>query len=156
MNIQTLFKPLTHFEGKIAELYEWYSELFEDDAEAAFVFIQLAAEEHGHLKMIEYQRRLVRKNPRNFADVSLDLKPVEDALVTLATLRNTPHPPSLEEALRAALMLETSAAEYHFKTAMKQANPNAARLLDALGTSDRDHLGKLVEFARKRGVEQPT
>ncbi len=155
MDIQTLFKPLVEFEGKIAALYEWYSELFKDDAEAAFVFFQLAAEEHAHVKIIEYQRHLVRNSPKEFADVSLDLKPVEEALVTIATLQNPHRPPSLEEALRAALTLETSAAEYHYKTAMKQANAGAARLLDALGTADRNHLGKLIEFAEKRGVEQP-
>lgn len=155
MDIQTLFKPLAEFEGKVAELYEWYSELFKADAEAAFVFFQLAAEEHAHVKIIEYQRRMVRNSPKEFADVTLDLKPVEEALATIATLRSAPRPPLLEDALRAALTLETSAAEYHYKTAMKQANAGAARLLDALGTADRTHLGKLVEFAKKRGVENP-
>jgi len=155
MDIQTLFKPLAEFEGKLAELYEWYSELFRLDAEAASLFFQLAVEEHSHVTRIEYQRRLVRMSPMDFADVSLDLKPVEEGLATIATLRNAPQPPSLEEALRAALTIEASAAECHFKAAMKQANSGAARLLDALGTADRDHLGKLVDFAKKRGVEQP-
>jgi rubrerythrin len=154
MDIQALFKPLGEFEAKVAELYEWYSTLFSDDAEAAFVFFQLAAEEHAHVKIIEYQRRLVRNSPKDFADVSLDLGPVEETLATVAKLRNASPSPSLEEALRAALTLETSAAEYHYKTAMKQANAGAARLLDALGTADRNHLGKLVQFAKKRGVEQ--
>jgi len=155
MGIQALFKPLAEFEGKIAELYEWYSELFKADAEAAFVFFQLAAEERAHAKIIEYQRRMVRNSPAEFADVAIDLKPVEEALVAIAALRNPPRPPSLEEALRAALTLETSATEYHYRTAMKQASAGTARLLDALGTAERHHLGKLVDFAKKRGVEQP-
>jgi hypothetical protein len=60
-----------------------------------------------------------------------------------------------EQALRAAVAPVTSAAEYHDKTATRQANPGAARLLDALGTADRNHLGTLVQVATKRGVEQP-
>jgi len=118
------------------------------------MFIHLAAEEHAHVTIVEYLRRLARTNPKDFSDVVLDLKPVRDALATIATFRNAPQPTSLEEALGAALTLETIEAEYHLKASVEQANAHVARVLDALGTADRIHLGKLVGFARKRGIEQ--
>ncbi len=156
MDIQTMFEPLVKFESDLAGLYEWYSELFRHDNEAAFVFIHLAAEEQAHVTIVKYLRRLVRNSPKEFADVTLDLEPVEEALVTIASFRSAPQSTSLEEALRAALTLEKIESEYHLRASVEQANAHVARVLDALGTADRIHLGKLVAFAKKRGIGQPT
>jgi rubrerythrin len=155
LDIYSLYKPLAEFEAKVGDLYEWFSGLFKDDPEAAFAFFQLAAEERAHVAIIEYQRRLVRANAKDFGGVTVDLQPIEEATALVEKVRGAAEPPSLEEALRTALALETSAAEYHYKTAMKQSNASLARLLDALGTADRNHLGRLVAFAKQRGVEAP-
>ena len=155
MDIQVLLRTLGDFEGKLAELYQSFSILLKNDPDAASVFRQLSKEERAHVALIEFQRRLARNSPSEFKDVSLDLKPVQEVLAKIAELQAAPCVPSLEEALHSALAFEASAAEYHYKTAMQQANPGAARLLEALSSGDRDHLAKLTEFAQTRGVEQP-
>jgi hypothetical protein len=105
--------------------------------------------------LIEYQRRLVRNNPGAFSEVSADLDEVQKLSALIASVRNGPRPPGLSEAVALAFQLEGSAAEYHFRNAMRQANPDAARLLDSLGKADRFHLSGLREFAKLRNLPQP-
>ncbi len=152
MDPQAFFKTLSEFEGRVGEFYQWCSSVFEADPEATSVFRQLAKEERSHVSLVEFQRRLARNSPAEFADVSLDLKPVEETLAMIAEIRGAATPPSLDEALRHALAFEASAAEYHYKTAMQQAHPGTAKLLEALCTGDREHRQRLLEFARARGV----
>src|SRR5271157_6218330 len=117
MNIQSLLKPLAEFEAAIGDLYKWFAEVFVADKEAAFTFYRLATEERAHVDLIEYQRRLVRSNPGAFSEVSVDLDEVKELSALAASGRSEPQPPSLKEAVALAFQLETSAAEYHFRTA---------------------------------------
>ena len=155
MDIQSLFRHLSEFEAGIAELYEWFSQLFADDREVEFTFCRLATEERGHVDLIEYQRRLVRKNPAAFAGVTVDFQEIVELAGKIRALRAAQHPPTLDEAVRFAFELEGSAAEYHYRTAMRESNPDTARLLDSLGKADRLHLAGLREFAERRGLPLP-
>jgi rubrerythrin len=155
MQIQSLLKPLAEFEAAIGDLYEWFAEVFATDHEAAFTFYRLATDERAHVSLIEYQRRLVRNNPAAFSEVSADLDELQELSSLATSVRNGPQPPSLEEAVALTFRLEGSAAEYHFRNAMRQANPDTARLLDGLGKADRVHVVALRDFAKGRGLPVP-
>ncbi len=151
MDILQVLRPLEQLERKLAELYQWFSDLFEADAEAAFVFHRMYLEENTHVRLIEYQRRLARGNPNAFGDVEVSLEGVRRELARIDALRASGKAPSLEEAVRAALEFESDAAEYHYKNAIRLASPDMSRLFDSLGASDKQHVKSLRDLATRRG-----
>jgi len=151
MDILQVLRPLEQLERKLADLYEWFSDLFEADREAAFVFQRMHLEENSHVRLIEYQRRLARGNPGVFGDVNVNLTGLQQAITRIEAIRNDASAPTLEEAVRAGLDLESDAAEYHYTNAIQQASPDMARLFDSLGASDEQHVKCLRELATRRG-----
>jgi len=156
LDIQSLLKHLVEFETAIAGLYDWFSQAFVGDADAEFIFYRLAMEERGHVDLIEFQRRLVRKNPAAFPPVEVDFQEIVTLAETVHAARLAAQPPGIDEAVRLALRLERSAAEYHYRTAMRESNPEASRLLDSLGKADQFHVTGLREFAARRGIAIPS
>jgi hypothetical protein len=155
VDILGLFRPLAEFEASVGELYERYSRVFAGDPEVALMFYRMAMEERGHVDLIEYQRRLVRKNPEQFSGVTADLDEIKALHLRVVEARVTEPPPALPAAVALAFGIETSAAEYHFRGAMRESNPATARLLESLGRADRLHTIGLQEFAQARGLELP-
>ncbi len=73
MDIMQVLRPLEQLERKLAELYQWFADLFENDSDAAFTFHRMFLEERMHMNLIEYQRRLARGKPGAFGDIYVDL-----------------------------------------------------------------------------------
>jgi rubrerythrin len=119
------------------------------------VFGRLALDERSHAGQVEYQRRLARQNPNHFARVDLDLAEIESTLAAVTRARQTEEPIDVAGAVRLALELESSAADYHFRTALAQVNPDVARLLEKLGRADRAHVERLLDLAQRRGLLGP-
>ncbi len=77
---------------------------------------------------------------------------VSIGVANVRVLRESPVPPTLAEAVRTALWLETSAVESRYRNSLRSANPELERLLSCLGSEDRGHLERLVTFAKSRGL----
>ncbi len=152
MNIEAVLRPLADLERSVAELYEWYSDLFASDPEASRAFSRMAIEEQGHARLVEYQRKLVRNDASLSVDVTMDLDGINGVLETVRSLRAAAPPPTLEQAIRASLSIEERSAESHDRNALKLAVPRVALLLAALGSEDRLHDGRLRELAVRRGI----
>jgi rubrerythrin len=152
MNVEAVFRPLSDLEKSLADLYAQWAAVFDTDREAAFLFVKMANEEKGHASLVDYQRRVIQKNPKLSGDVEADLGVIESALEEIRALRESPNPPTLAEAVKIALQLESSAAESHYKNALRNANVELERLLNCLGGEDRGHLERLKAFARSRGI----
>ncbi len=152
MHIQFVFRPLEDLESALVELYQWYADVFTLDPEARALFIKMATEERNHVALVRYQKKLVTKNMSMFGDVDIDLDDVRTLTVEARSLLKANPRPSIEEAVTTALRFERSASESHLRSAMKQANPDLAKLLSALCQGDKGHMGGLLEFAKKRGV----
>lgn len=150
MHILQAIGPLKQMEEAFSDLYDRYTRIFAEDKEAAGVFLNLSKEEKGHVALLDYEKNLARKNPSVFADVAIDLEEVEAILARVRTLQ-TAASPTLEAAVKGAIEFESSAAQYHYRNAIKQANPSIAKLLDSLGKADKEHVGKLLDFAKARG-----
>jgi rubrerythrin len=155
LDVQQVLRPLQQFEEKLGELYAWFAEAHAADAEAAAMFRRLAADERSHASQVEYQRRLVRQNPRLFGHVELDLVDLMQTLDRVAKIRASLTPPEVDDAIRIALELECSAADCHFRNVVAQLDPNMARLLGSLGRADRQHYETLLELAQQRGLLRP-
>ncbi len=155
MNVASVFRPLSDLERSMADLYAQWGGLFDEDREAAFLFVKMANEERGHAALVDYQRRVIQKNPQLSGEVEIDMGSIQGALAEVIELRESPSKPSLEEAIRLAYRLETSAAESHYRNALGEMNPELLRLLSCLGGEDRAHLDRLVKFATSRGISLP-
>lgn len=151
MDVLQVLRPMEQLERRLGDLYQWFSDIFEADREASFVFQRMHLEEDSHVRLIEYQRRLARGNPGLFADVDVDLTALQQTVTRIAALRSGASAPTVEEAVRMALEFESTAAEYHYTNAVHQASPEMARLFDSLGASDTQHVECLRQLATRRG-----
>ena len=152
MIIDAVLRKLGDLERSVADLYGWWAETLADDSEVASAFFRMAAEEKRHAGLVDYQKRMVQQDSTLSVDVAVDLAEIDAALARVRELRSAPGSPAAAEALRAALLLERSAAESHYRNALMQANPAVARLLSALGGEDKVHVERLEELARRRGI----
>jgi hypothetical protein len=155
MLIESALRRLVELETSMADLYDWYAETFEGDTEAAFVFARMTIEEKGHARLVEYQRRMVLKNPTLLPEVDMDMTGIEAVLAKARELRASPRVPTVEEALRETLRLEMSAAESYYRSTLRNVGPDMARILDALGGDDGQHVRRIVQLAWRRGVSIP-
>ena len=154
MKIESAFRPLAEFEGALADLYSSWAEAMEakSDHDAAFVFFKMSTEERGHAALVEYQGRLMLDRG-SFSreieiDVDVDLSELQTALDQVRILKGRKSLSSAE-AITMAMELERSAAETHFRSALRHADPGLKRLLDCLGSEDRMHFQRLTELSNR-------
>lgn len=146
MDILTVLNKLAQLENDASKLYEWFSVLFAQDEKAAAFFRKLSEEEQSHLDLVRYQERIVRKAPKDFAGVDVNVESIDKALSDIAAFRRTA--PSLRDAIRFALDLETEIVEQYAATVMDQSNREFAALMKSLTSSlKEDHYKQLIKFA---------
>jgi rubrerythrin len=154
MEIIAVFNDIEKLELKLLELYQYFGNLFSDDPAAADLFTELGNEEKSHSDLIQYQRKIVRKNPKLFENVDVNIKEVRDIISNVDSIINRIQLPELNEAIKIAIDFESNAAEAHYRSAMQQANQEVSDLLKHLGVLDKEHFSKLREFAKSRGFLQ--
>lgn len=152
VQVKSLLTSLEGLEGGLARLYQRMGDSFALDQEAQRVFHVLAREEKGHVALVAYLQKVVRRSPDQFAAVEADLTEIQRLSAEAARLLNSGTRFSVPEAVALALRFERSAAETHLRSTVSQSNPEIAKLLTALGAGDKSHLTALVAFAKKRGV----
>jgi rubrerythrin len=155
VHIQNLFKPLEDLERNLSILYKQFSERFAGDPEAQVTFFRLHLDEKAHLTLVQFQKRLVKQNPKLFGEIELDLDEVVALAARVDEMLWTKRDWALSEALSFSLTLEQSAAEYHYRTALKQSNPSLASLVRNLGGGDDAHLTALKDLVARRGAIVP-
>ena len=92
MHVEAVFRPLSDLEKSLGDLYAQWAAAFDDDREAAFLFVKMANEEKMHASLVDYQRRVIQKNPRMSGEVDADLGVIEAALSEIRALRESPSP----------------------------------------------------------------
>ncbi len=150
MHIMRVLDPLEKLETKISELYEWFSRLYADDAEAASLFYRISIDEAAHANLVRYEKRLAVQNSKIFGEVSIDPAVVSTTLEMVTSVLSAA-PPSLEQAVKISLDIENSAAEAHYRSAIALATPDLYRLLKSLGGFDSRHIEVFEKFAAGRG-----
>ena len=158
MLVDEVLSQIGAVESSLADLYRWYSEVLASDGEAAGVFSLMSEEERKHADLVEFSRRLARGDAALPPEIEFDLAGIRAVLEKVSGLRKAPVPPTAGEAIRQTLLLEMSTAEDHSRnrTSMKKGNPGLARLLKALASEDKVHFDRVVELARRRGLEVPS
>jgi|GEM_PF-721723 len=151
MELQKALKPIEELEAAMAELYTRYSDRLKEDPEATAFFAGLSQDEKSHQQVVQYQVRLIKRNPKMFSLVNIDMDGVEQALREITLLIKGPGPDSLEKMVRLALEFESSSTQSFYRTAMTLSNPEVGRFLQNMGLDSANHLKSVQEFAEKRG-----
>lgn len=155
MHIQSLFKPLEELERNLSILYKKLSDHFSSDPESRLAFYRLHLDEKSHLALVQYQKRLVAQNPKHFQEIQLNLEEVKELAERADQILWTKREVSLREAFDMALSFETRAAEYHYRSALRLANPEISDLIRNLGNADEIHLKTLLDFGARKGLCPP-
>ena len=147
MDILTVLKKLGELEKALESAYAWTAEQCAADEAAAALFRRIAEEEGQHLELIRYQERVVRKSPKEFGGVEIDLPAVDRTLAKIDAFRTGT--PSVRDAIRFALDIETEVSEHYAGSIMQQSNPNFAEIVKGLAANaSQDHYRQLLEFAK--------
>lgn len=152
MHILNILDEIAKLELKLMELYNFFCDIFKKDEDAYSVFFKLSLDEKSHAELVQYQKRVVRKNLNDFSEVSINIDEIRNIITKSDKIIKSPTPPTLEEAIKLALRFEKSAAEYHYKSAMEQSNPEFASFLNNLASVDNDHFEILKKFAERKNV----
>ncbi len=147
MDILVVLRKLGELENEAAKLYAWFAALFQHDKQAREFFLKLAEDEKAHFDLVKYQERVVRKSPKDFAPVDVDIAAIDRAIAMIAVFRTTT--PGLRDAIRFALDLETEIAVSYTASVMEQSNRDFAQVVQGLtaNASQGDHYQELIRFA---------
>lgn len=146
MDILIVLRKLGELEKEAGRLYEWLSSVVAFDEKAKEFFLKLSADEKSHLDLVKYQERVVRKSPKDFGEVQVNMPAIDTTLSKIAEFRKTS--PTFREAMRFALDIETEISEYYATTVMDQSNQHFAELTKSLSATQKDdHYKQLIRFA---------
>ncbi len=149
MDILVILRKLSELESEAAKLYTWFATLFQHDEKAREFFLKLAEDEKAHFDLVKYQERVVRKTPKDFAPVDVDIAAVDKTISNIAAFRSTK--PDLKGAIRMALDLETEIVEHYTGTVMDKSNKEFAQVMQGLAANSKDdHYKQLIKFADAR------
>jgi rubrerythrin len=128
-----------------AELYHYFAELFKDDRGSFLLWLKTAMEEENHARLFALVAKLRRSNIVESIRIEL-----VDAEVTLIYVRSLIEkvkrdPPSLEEALRLAIDLETKLDGFMIENVINFADESYEKSFLAITNADAKHLESLQE-----------
>lgn len=152
MRIFDALARLEMIESKMAEFYEWLSEVFETDSDASGLFFRMSLQEKSHASLLRYGRKLVSRSPQDFEDVDFDAASVDSLLASVDGFRGESPQPSLGEALFFAMMIECHPAENAHRDVLAVSNPEIGHIIRSLAIADDEHHQTLKAFAHERSA----
>jgi len=152
MRIFGVLSRLEMIESKMAEFYEWLSEVFASDSEASGLFYRMSLQERSHAGLLRYGRKLVSRSPQDFEDVDFDAESVDSLLASVDAFRRDFPRPSLVEALFFAMKVECHPAENAHREVLSVSNPEISQIIGSLAIADEEHHQLLRAFAQERSA----
>lgn len=150
MRIFEVLSRLEMIESKMADFYEWLSEVFDSDSDASGLFFRMSLQEKSHASLIRYGRKLVSRCPQDFEDVDFDAESVDSLLASVDSFRVDSPQPSLDEALFFAMKTECHPAENAHREVLAVSNPEIGQIIRSLAIADEEHHQTLKSFAQER------
>jgi len=150
MNILVVLKKLEELEIAMSKTYQWIAQLFPQERQVCDFFNNMAVDEYAHYEYVRYQSRMVRRAPKDYGEVNVDIADIERTLAEVARFRASN--PTVKDAIRFALHIETEVTERLATTLMAQSNKEFAAFLNQLaGPMQQDHYKALITFAKSYG-----
>ena len=140
-----IFEICAKIEAQTAELYHYYSELFNENPDAVQLWHKTALEEENHLRQFELADRLYRN--ADFA-VAVDPERAQRVCRKLEGLLShvRQQPPDLETALSRAIEMEESLADLHMESVVKFTDGSIQKIFRAMMCFDQEHVQSLKRF----------
>jgi rubrerythrin len=140
--ISIYFEVCAKIEGLCAELYHYYSAVYQDNEEVSQLWKKTAQEEENHQKQFELAYRL-----RDEVDFELEenLDHANKIRLKLKNLLDHVHqnPPDIVTALTRAIEMEERLACLHMENAVRFKDKMVQKLFQALQDYDQDHVKAL-------------
>jgi len=156
LDILKTLKIMEEIETQMGDLYDWLSGVFADDDRASTLFIRLRMEENSHRNILQYQGRVIVKNPRALREApALDAGYMRGVLDTIARFRSREAPPSLTEAVQVALLFESAAERLYQNQEFLRSLEGLGAFVSNLHRGCKDHTTALKLFAMERGILDP-
>jgi rubrerythrin len=133
-------------EGLCAELYHYYSKIYEDIPEASGLWKKTALEEENHQRQFELVLRLWKETEFEVLDGSLkQAYSIQHKLLKfINNIKSTR--PELLTAVTKAVEMEENLADLHAYTSLKFREESMQKLFKALSEADRDHVTDLQRY----------
>jgi rubrerythrin len=132
-----------------AELYHFFADLFKDDRDSFLLWLKTAMEEENHARLFALVSKLRRNNIGESIQIELVEAEVTLLYVTSLIKKVKMHPPSMEEALRIAIDLETKLDGFMMDNIIKFADEPYEKSFLAITNADSKHLESLQEAYRR-------
>jgi rubrerythrin len=137
--VSIYFDVCAKIEGLCAELYHYYSVVYQDNEDVSQLWKKTALEEENHQKQFELAYRL-----RDEVDFDLQVN-LESANKICRKMWNLldhvrQHPPDIVTALTKAIEMEEHLASLHMENAVLFKDIMVQRLFQALQNYDQDHI----------------
>lgn len=146
MASKTFLEVCIGIEGLCAELYHFYSDIYEDIPEASRLWKKTALEEENHQKQFELVLALL--NEAEFEVPKESLKrafSIQNRLQQLLVHVKV-NKPELLKAVSVAVEMEEKLADMHVHTALNFREDSMQRLFKALSDADRDHVNDMRRY----------
>jgi rubrerythrin len=133
-------------EGLCAELYHYYSKIYEDIPEASGLWKKTALEEENHQRQFELALRLWEETDFEVLDDSLKRAySIQHKLLKFINKIKSTRP-ELLAAVSSAVEMEEKLADLHAHTSLKFREESMQKLFKALSDADRDHVTDLQRY----------
>jgi len=140
--IPMYFEVCARIEGLCAELYHYYSTVYQENEEVSQLWKKTAQEEENHQKQFELAYRL-----RDEVDFELEsnLESAKKICQKLKNLLDHVHrnPPDIVTALTKAIEMEERLASLHMENSVRFKDKMVQKLFQALQDYDQDHIKSL-------------
>lgn len=154
MDILKALDQMERLTAKLSELYTHLYSSFSGYRATAGVFFKLSIDEDARHNLIQYQRRVIRKNRHLFGDVDVDLDCMKDTISRIEEFMGS-HVGSLEEAMRVAMFVGGLSVDCYYRATIMQSDSVSAGVLRAICGSVAEISASLNELAASRNRLRP-
>lgn len=145
-------KLCAEIEDVVGEIYKVLAERVECDTPLRDLWIRMAHDEEAHALQIRFAMRLPRS--QIFRKQTLPLAQAEQLLKSARGILAGARTKVVNErlALRLSRKLEEDFIAIHVGAAMAFQDDSMRQMLNCLGSADREHVEKLRQVCRERGI----
>ena len=142
---------LGDIESTKGQLYDWFSELFIPEGELSALFGRLALDQVAHRNVIQYQTRIVMRNPRIFRDLKIDFLELSGICAAMESFREACPNPGAADALQASLDFEALSLALFDQDFFRGLRIHFGPFVDNIQNGMRKHMEQLRRAAARRG-----
>jgi diguanylate cyclase (GGDEF)-like protein/PAS domain S-box-containing protein len=142
---------LGDIETSKGQLYDWFSESFAAETELSQLFGRLALDQVAHRNVIQYQTRIVMRNPRIFRQLKIDFQELNGICAAIESFRQSCPNPTLDEALQATLDFEALSLALFDQEFFRGLRAHFGPFVDNIRNGIHKHSEQLRRAAGRRG-----